>query len=120
MNELDVDSDNELDPDWLKDYTTLLINDFADVNEGEKGIMRLWNLHLLRNNFVADSQIYRACEQFIYEQTHNLIRFNLFNNFLLHLANLHDYGLLRPDEILKLVDYLHETKQSICKINNLN
>jgi len=115
VNELDVDSDNDLDPDWLKEYTTLLINEFADVNEGEKAIMRLWNLHLLHHNFVADSQVYRACELFISEQTPNLVKLNLFNNFLLHLANLHDYGLLKPQEILNLVDLLHETKQFCLK-----
>ena len=112
---MDVDSDNDLDPDWLKEYTTLLINEFADVNEGEKAIMRLWNLHLLHHNFVADSQVYSACELFISEQTPNLVKLNLFNNFLLHLANLHDYGLLKPQEILNLVDMLHENKKLCLK-----
>ena len=110
VNEIDIDSDNELDPDWLKDYTTLLINEFADVNEGEKGIMRLWNLHLLHNNFVGDLQVYKACKAFLTDQATSLFKLNLFNNFQLHLANLHDYGLLSPKEILTLIEYMNEMK----------
>ncbi|RNA27724.1 Polycomb suz12, partial [Brachionus plicatilis] len=65
IDELEYDSDSEMDTEWLKQLTTLLINDFADVNEGEKEFMKLWNLHCLRQNFVADSQLYSACEMFI-------------------------------------------------------
>ena len=112
VNETEIDSDNNLDPDWLIEHTTLLMDEFADVNEGEKGIMRLWNLHLLHNNFIADLQVFDACKLFITEQMNNLIKLNLFNNFLLHLANLHDYGLLKPHEILELVEFTNETKIS--------
>ena len=119
VNELDYDSDNDLDPDWLKEQTTLLINEFADVNDGEKNIMRLWNLHCLHYNFIADSQVYYACELFIKEQTHNLIHLNLFNNFLLHLANLFDYGLLKPHQIIKLTDILHERKQELINLKEI-
>ncbi len=110
VDEIENDSDNDLDPEWLKDHTTLLINDFNDVNEGEKGIMLLWNLHLLKNNYVADSQVFSACEQFIREKTKQMLQLKLTNNFLLHLANLHDYGMLTPNEILRLIDFMHEMK----------
>lgn len=106
-NEIDVDSDEELDPDWLKEQTTLLINEFADVNEGEKGLMRLWNLHCLKNNFIADFQVYEACETFIAENKEALFSLSLLNNFSLHLANLFDYGLLKLNEIIKLTDVLY-------------
>lgn len=86
------------------------MNEFADVNEGEKGIMRLWNLHLLHNNYVSDLQVFNACKVFITEQMKHLIELDLFNNFLLHLANLHDYGLLKPEEILELIEFTNETK----------
>lgn len=107
-DELDHDSDSELDPDWLKEQTALLINDFADVNEGEKEMMRLWNLHCLHNNFIADFQIYSACEVFITEKVEMLSEKNLINNFELHLANLHDYGLLSRNNLIKLIGYLHD------------
>jgi hypothetical protein len=98
------DSDCELDPDWVKEHTSLLINEFADVNDGEKGMMRLWNLHFLKFNFICDSQLFDACELFIKEQTQQICKLNLRNNFLLHLANMHDYDLLRSDQLYKLLE----------------
>lgn len=72
--------------------------------------MRLWNLHLLRHNFVGDLQVYKACHSFLTHETVNLSKLNLFNNFSLHLSNLHDYGLLSPKEILALVEYMNEMR----------
>lgn len=108
IDELEYDSDSEMDPEWLKQLTTLLINDFADVNEGEKEFMKLWNLHCLKYNFVADSQIYSACEMFIDLNVNNLIKMNLIKNFILHLVNLNDYDLLKKNSILKLIEFLYD------------
>lgn len=113
VDELNNDSDNELDPDWLKEQTNLLIDDFDDVNEGEKDMMRLWNLHNIKFNYMPDCQFYKLCEMFIVEQTENLIKKKLFNNFILHLANAFDYGLLTAEQMMRLNDFLHETKQNI-------
>ncbi len=43
------DSDDENDPDWLKKKTCLMIDEFTDVNEGEKALMKAWNLHVLKH-----------------------------------------------------------------------
>ena len=43
------DSDDENDPDWLKKKTCLMIDEFTDVNEGEKSLMKTWNLHVLKH-----------------------------------------------------------------------
>jgi polycomb protein SUZ12 len=101
-----IDSDDELDPEWLKEQTGLFIQEFADVNSGEKEIMRLWNLHILHNNFIADSQVFNACETFIEYFGSFILENNLVNNFYLHLANLSDYGLLDANKITKLSDLL--------------
>lgn len=107
IDELDYDSDSEMDPEWLKELTVLLINDFADVNEGEKELMKMWSLHCLKHNFVADAQIYSACELFIDLNSQILIRKKLVNNFILHLANLNDHHLLKKNDIVKLINYLY-------------
>ena len=103
VSEIEIDSDNDLDSEWLRNHTALLINDFNDVNEGEKGIMLLWNLFLLKNNFVADSQVFSICELFIKENSKKMHQSDLFNNFILHMGSLHDYGLLKPNQMLKLI-----------------
>lgn len=50
--ELDVDSEAESDPEWLRIKTCMMIDEFTDVNEGEKELMKLWNLHVLKHKFV--------------------------------------------------------------------
>lgn len=107
------DSDSELDPEWLREQTGLFIQEFADVNQGEKELMRLWNLHVLHNNFIADSQVFNACETFIEKWGSLIVNNNLINNFYLHLANLNDYGLLEATKITKLSDLLFAKTESI-------
>lgn len=50
--ELDVDSEGEGDPEWLQHKTKQMIDEFTDVNEGEKELMKLWNLHVMKFGFV--------------------------------------------------------------------
>lgn len=75
--EMEVDSEDERDPAWLKEKTSKVrsgrcchgdgsrtalkrkpllslqqIEEFTDVNEGEKEIMKLWNLHVMKRGCV--------------------------------------------------------------------
>ncbi|XP_061703033.1 polycomb protein suz12-B-like [Syngnathoides biaculeatus] len=92
--EMDVDSEDERDPDWLKEKTAKQIEDFTDVNEGEKEIMKLWNLHVMKHGFIADHQMNEACLLFTELHCAHLIRQNLRRNFLLHLVSMHDFNLV--------------------------
>uniref|UniRef100_A0A8C2BLA9 SUZ12 polycomb repressive complex 2 subunit a n=1 Tax=Cyprinus carpio TaxID=7962 RepID=A0A8C2BLA9_CYPCA len=49
--EMDVDSEDERDPAWLREKTVMQIDEFTDVNEGEKEVMKLWNLHVMKNGY---------------------------------------------------------------------
>uniref|UniRef100_A0A8D9AV26 Polycomb protein SUZ12 n=2 Tax=Cacopsylla melanoneura TaxID=428564 RepID=A0A8D9AV26_9HEMI len=46
--EMDQDSDDQKDPKWLQTKTKMMIDEFTDVNEGEKELMKLWNLHVMK------------------------------------------------------------------------
>lgn len=46
--ELDIDSEGESDPNWLKIKTTQMIDEFTDVNDGEKELFKMWNLHVMK------------------------------------------------------------------------
>ena len=48
-HELDEDSEGEHDSLWMRSKTVTMIDDFSDVNEGEKEIMKLWNVHVMRH-----------------------------------------------------------------------
>ncbi|CAG0880719.1 unnamed protein product [Darwinula stevensoni] len=106
--ELDMDSEGENDPEWLRKKTQMMIDEFTDVNEGEKDLMKRWNLHVLKHNFVGDCQLPLACEMFVTSHGDGLLRDNLYRNFILHLCSMYDYGLIPPSVILKSAKQLQE------------
>lgn len=101
--EFDDDSEEELDPEWLRNKTQNMLDDFTDVNEGEKAIMQMWNLHVMHHNYLAEKQIPSACYAFIEAYGAEIIEKNLYRNFVLHLSNFVDYGLIPGDSFYKLV-----------------
>lgn len=103
---LDIDSEGEGDPDWLQQKTMQMIDEFTDVNEGEKELMKMWNLHIMRNGYVGDIQIPLACEMFLDVHGEELLRNNLYKNFVLHLCNFFDYGLISPETLHKIIQKL--------------
>ncbi|XP_068192192.1 polycomb protein suz12-A-like isoform X2 [Antennarius striatus] len=92
--EMEVDSEDERDPDWLKEKTAKQIEDFTDVNEGEKEIMKLWNLHVMKHGFIADHQMNEACLLFVERHGAHIVQRDLCRNFLLHLVSMHDFNLV--------------------------
>lgn len=100
--DFDEDSEGEMDPEWLRKHTQIQINEFTDVNEGEKEMMILWNHHTMKYNFVGMSQMPLACEMFIDIHGDHLLERNLYRNFLLHLCNLFGTGLISSTHMLDL------------------
>ncbi|XP_037806254.1 polycomb protein Su(z)12 isoform X1 [Lucilia sericata] len=104
--ELDIDSEGESDPLWLRQKTIQMIDEFTDVNEGEKELMKLWNLHVMKHGYVGDCQLPLACEMFLDANGHEIIRKNIYRNFILHMCSLFDYGLVSPETLYKTVQKL--------------
>uniref|UniRef100_A0AAQ5XFR9 Polycomb protein VEFS-Box domain-containing protein n=1 Tax=Amphiprion ocellaris TaxID=80972 RepID=A0AAQ5XFR9_AMPOC len=92
--EMEMDSEDERDPDWLKEKTVKQIEEFTDVNEGEKEIMKLWNLHVMKHGFIADNQMNEACLLFAENHAAVIVKHSLCRNFLLHLISMHDFNLI--------------------------
>uniref|UniRef100_A0A8C5G8H3 Polycomb protein suz12-B-like n=1 Tax=Gouania willdenowi TaxID=441366 RepID=A0A8C5G8H3_GOUWI len=92
--EMEEDSEDERFPDWLKEKTVKQIEEFSDVNEGEKEIMKLWNLHVMKHGFIADNQMNDACLLFAELHADLIVQRNLGHNFLLHLVSMHDFNLI--------------------------
>lgn len=108
LSEIDVDSETEIDPIWLRQNTVKMINDFLDVNDGEKSIMKLWNLFMMKAAYVSDSQMPAAVVAFIKTHGQTIIGNNLYRNCIIHLSNLFDYGLISAKDHLRAVQALHE------------
>ncbi|KPI97253.1 hypothetical protein RR46_09160 [Papilio xuthus] len=107
-NELDIDSESETDPLWLQQKTMMMIDEFTDVNEGEKELMKMWNLHVMKYNYVGDCQIPLACQMFLQMKGKELLEKNLYRNFILHMCSLHDFGLLSPVALYQTIQRLNQ------------
>ncbi|KFM78883.1 Polycomb protein suz12, partial [Stegodyphus mimosarum] len=118
--EIDIDSESENDPEWLRIKTQHMIDEFTDVNEGEKELMKMWNLHIMKYGFVGDCQIPLACSMFIEEHGKNILSKRLYRNFLLHLCNLFDYGLISASVVYHTMHQLNQIRDEIENKNCLS
>lgn len=109
--DFDEDSEGEHDPGWLRKHTKILINEFSDVNEGEKELMVMWNWHVMKKNFVGMSQMPLACEMFIDIHGEEIWTRNLYRNFTLHLCNLFDNGMLSSTHISNITKRLQNKRK---------
>lgn len=107
LSEIDNNSEDETDPIWLRENTVKMMNDFVDVNDGEKDIMKLWNLFTLKHTFVSDLQIPAAVIAFIETHGEFILKNNLYRNCIIHLSNLFDYGLISAKDQFKAIEKLH-------------
>ncbi|KAE8577484.1 hypothetical protein XENTR_v10004585 [Xenopus tropicalis] len=111
--EMDVDSEDEKDPEWLREKTITQIEEFSDVNEGEKEVMKMWNLHVMKHGFIADNQMNHGCMLFVDNYGPQIIQKNLCRNFMLHLVSMHDFNLISITTIDKAVSRLREIQQKV-------
>lgn len=105
--EIDVNSEDEFDPIWLRQNTVRMIDEFVDVNNGEKEMIKLWNLHVLKHAIIADIQIPKAIVSFIDEHGEYILANNLHHNCIVHFTNLFDYGLISDADMYEATHKLH-------------
>ncbi|XP_029706800.1 polycomb protein suz12-B isoform X2 [Takifugu rubripes] len=111
--EMDLDSEDERDPEWLREKTATQLDEFTDVNEGEKEVMKLWNLHVMKNGFIADNQMHQAIMLFTENRGAHIIRRHLCRNFLLHLVNMHDFNLVNTATIDRAMARLQQIQEDL-------
>ncbi|KAB0796268.1 hypothetical protein PPYR_10329 [Photinus pyralis] len=117
--EMDVDSEGENDPEWLQAKTMMMIDEFTDVNEGEKELMKMWNLHVMKYGFVGDCQIPLACAMFVQHKGKELLLKNLYRNFVVHMCSLFDFGLVSAVCLYQTIQKLQEMVSKTCAIRNV-
>lgn len=117
-NEVDIDSEADMDPEWLKERTQLMIDEFTDVNEGEKEILKIWNLYIMNNfKYKSDKMIRDICLEFVENEGPTIVNKNLTRNFILHLANLYDFGLLGSSDLLDFIRRIQGLKRSLGRVS---
>lgn len=77
-----------------------------DLNEGEKALFKLWNGHLHKYPCYGDDMMIPILEKFIDAFGPQIHRRSLYKNFLLHLSNFHEFGILSSSMVLKMTTRL--------------
>lgn len=108
--EYDSEDDSTSEFRWIREHMADQINEFTDVNEDEKLIMKLWNHHLMCRKVLSLQQITEAAKEISSKYAHFIKSRNVRRNWLLHLLNLVDHNLLRPSEVPKIMQILDETE----------
>ncbi|CAK8686565.1 unnamed protein product [Clavelina lepadiformis] len=116
--EFDNDSEEETDPDWLRNHIKKMLDEFTDVNDGEKPIMKLWNLYIMKHRCIADGQMSNSCQHFIDLYASLIIRHNLRRNLLLHLVTLLDFGVLKASALLSLIKHFDKIAEKTSKVTS--
>lgn len=116
---MDNDSEGENDPEWLRNKTMMMIDEFTDVNEGEKELMKMWNLHIMKYGYVGDCQIPLACQMFVQHKGKELLMKNLYKNFVLHMCSLFDFGLVSAVCLYTTLQKLQEMVGETVTIRNI-
>ncbi|XP_062507981.1 polycomb protein suz12-like [Corticium candelabrum] len=111
VNELDDDSEEELDPEWMHSKMEMMIDEFTDVNDGEKAFMKLWNKHAMKINPYADRHVPFICRDFVLKYAQTIKERNLTRNLALHLASACDFHLISPRDVLECMQIVHNVQQ---------
>jgi len=98
--EIDYNSEDERTPEWLKAQTGYMIDEFTDVNDGEKELMKMWNDHIMKSCYISDFQLPLACKSFVEVFAAEINEKNLSKNLLLHLVNLCEFNMISQQTIL--------------------
>ncbi|WAQ96736.1 SUZ12-like protein [Mya arenaria] len=111
--EVNQDSEDEVTPGWLCQKSVNLIDEFTDVNEGEKELMKMWNTHCMKYAYIADCQIGQACQSFLEEHGREVVTKNIVKNFILHLSSLYDYSLISLDIVQRSMWQLYTVQDDL-------
>lgn len=81
------------------------LDEFDDVNDGEKWMMKLWNRFVVLRPTIrlVHSRMFSTCRKFLAEHAADVAALRLRNNLVLHLTNMYNFGLLRASELRALI-----------------
>ncbi|KAI3383532.1 hypothetical protein SNEBB_006705 [Seison nebaliae] len=111
IDDMNYDSDDNVQPDWLEEQEQILLNDFKDVNDGEKKMMLLWNGHMTKQNIIADHQIPLAALSFLCDNIEIIIEQSIQRNCILHFTQLFNIGLISNKQHFQLINLLQQMEE---------
>lgn len=79
---------------WLTDLSLRQIDEFVDLNEGEKALMKMWNAYSFLHPCYGDRMMPALLHGFVRQHAKDIMNRNLYYNFVLHVYNLVDFGII--------------------------
>jgi len=93
-DEVDVDSDDDVDETWILEESNHLIDSFGDLATDDASLMKMWNEHVFLHPLYADNQVPDSASRFAATYGARIRGAGLRAAFLRHLCLLWDYALL--------------------------
>lgn len=81
------------------------LNEHRFLNEGEKQLMILWNTFIESQQCFGLKHMNAICQLFVDGHIRDIVKRELYRNWLLHLCELNGSGLLTPSEYMEVVQY---------------
>ena len=107
-SELDCDSEDDVDLGSMVTNNNRMLDDFEDVSYEEKEFMKLWNSYTLRNPVVSTAFLPLTLRVFLNANSREILERRLRYQFLLHVINLWDNGLLKLGDAEVLISELDQ------------
>jgi len=113
VGEEEEEEEMECDTSWMEEYSKRKLMEIEDTNDGEREMMTMWNDHI--TSYPYQSIGFRGLEQvlreFVPKISSALLRSKdrLLGNFLLHLSNMVQGGLITQRTVLATLTPLQET-----------
>lgn len=64
-------------------------------------------------SYIGDVQLQTACSTFVQDYGVEIVKQNLLRNLNLHLVNLYDFGLVRPDLISRIMTQIYKLRSKM-------
>ena len=84
------------------------MDEFEDVTSQEKRLMKMWNRFMRSHVVVPDSAVPTRCLKFLRSRMDQLIEHDLREEWLLHLCNFWEFGLISSSFLLSCITELDE------------
>jgi hypothetical protein len=97
--ELGHESEDECDNRWDLMMANQALDEFEDIGYEEKVFMKLWNTHIASFPPYGDGYLPIVCERFVRKFASQIVDEHLRYHCLFHFLVMHDFGLLRSDEV---------------------
>jgi len=103
-----IDSEHEIDEDWIESIDTELRDEFRDVSRKDKDFMSIWNRHSLSEQCISLDNTMQLLKSFVEAQWQKMRDSKLELQLAHHLLQMWETGLIDPASLSQIWTLLHD------------